>query len=160
MYHVFCNGLYLSRLKNQLFSIFHGGRAVFRGRPSLASCIRQLRAAECPSRQLSLHEKKREDSRQTSINMAKKAGWLVMALFCFCAFAEKAWGKEKVLDLGEIEIKGEVRRPNINLIYSKKYFDEALTVVAKKELKNLESRLLKPAAAERPGKKPGKKSKK
>ena len=68
-------------LKNQhslFLSIFHGGRAVFRGRPSLASCIRRparagietAHAAECPSRlspslalaRPSLHEKKPENS--------------------------------------------------------------------------------------------------
>lgn len=81
-------------------------------------------------------------------NLLRPAGlWILAAavlagLFCFGAFA---FGGEKVLDLGEIEITGEVRRPNINLIYSKKYFDEAMTAVAKRELKALEGELLKPA---------------
>ena len=58
--------------------------------------------------------------------------------------AAAARPQEKVLDLGEIEIIGEVRRPNINMIYSKKYFNEAISAVAKQELKNLESELLQP----------------
>ena len=56
-----------------------------------------------------------------------------------------SFGEEKVLDLGEIEITGEVRRPNINLIYSKKYMNQAMALIAKKELKKFEKELLRPA---------------
>ncbi len=66
---------------------------------------------------------------------------LVVNLSSFYAF-----GEEKVLDLGDIEITGEVRRPNINLIYSKKYMSKAMIMIAKEELKKLEKELLKPAA--------------
>ena len=55
-----------------------------------------------------------------------------------------SFGEEKVLDLGEIEITGEVRRPNINLIYSKKYIKRAVNIIAREEFKSLESDLLKP----------------
>lgn len=55
------------------------------------------------------------------------------------------FGENKVLDLGEIEIKGEVRRPNINLIYSKKYINEAMLLIVRKELQKLEKELLKPS---------------
>ena len=48
------------------------------------------------------------------------------------------------MDLGEIEITGEVRRPNINLIYSKKYMNKAMALIAKKELKKFEAELLRP----------------
>ena len=78
------------------------------------------------------------------------AAALAAGVFCFAAL-----GEEKVLDLGEIEITGEVRRPNINLIYSKKYFDQAITAVAKRELKVLEGELLKPAPPKAPLKKKG-----
>ena len=61
----------------------------------------------------------------------------------FSAFGEKE-KEEKVLNLGEIEITGEVRRPNIQLIFPKKYFEEAVAILAKKELKSLEQELLKP----------------
>ena len=87
------------------------------------------------------------------------AAALLTGLFSFCAFGEggKAEKGERILDLGEIEVTGEIRRPNINLIYSKKYFDEAITVVAKQELKNLERELLRPEADK--SKKPEKKKK-
>ncbi len=55
-----------------------------------------------------------------------------------------AFGKQKVLDLGAIEIKGEIRRPNVKLVHSKKYFNKAVSVVAKEELKEFEKELLKP----------------
>ncbi len=58
-----------------------------------------------------------------------------------------SFGEEKVLDLGEIEITGEVRRPNINLIYSKKYINKAVNVIVKDELKKLEKDLLQPNPA-------------
>lgn len=66
--------------------------------------------------------------------------WITSGL-SFYAVAKKG----RVLDLGAIEIKGEVRRPNINLIYSKKNFDTFVGVVAKSELKVFEKELLKPA---------------
>ncbi len=50
----------------------------------------------------------------------------------------------KVLDLGELEVKGEVRRPNLNLVYSKKYFKKAIREMARSELKQFEQQLLKP----------------
>lgn len=64
-----------------------------------------------------------------------------VSLFSFCAFGQK----QDVLDLGDIEIKGEVRRPNMNLIYSKKYISRAMILIAKEELKKFEKELLKPA---------------
>ena len=66
--------------------------------------------------------------------------FLLLTGFSFASF-----GKEKVLDLGEIEITGEVRRPNINLIYSKKYIKRAVNIIAREEFKKLESDLLKPS---------------
>ena len=68
---------------------------------------------------------------------------IVISFLPLCAFGEEE--KEKVLDLGEIEITGEVRRPNINLIYSKKYINKAMILIAREELKKLERELLKPA---------------
>ena len=50
----------------------------------------------------------------------------------------------KVLDLGEIEVAGEVRRPNLNLVYSKKYFNSAVRDMAHGELEKFEQQLLKP----------------
>ena len=67
--------------------------------------------------------------------------WIITAGLPFYAVAKK----ERVLDLGAIEIKGEVRRPNIDLIYSKKSFDTFVGVVARSELKAFEKELLKPA---------------
>ena len=72
----------------------------------------------------------------------KQLLWLPL-LICF--FSLEALGEDKVLDLGEIEITGEVRRPNINLIYAKKYMDTAVGAMAKDELKTLEKELLQPA---------------
>ena len=69
--------------------------------------------------------------------------FFLLSFFHFHVFAEE----EKVLDLGEIEITGEVRRPNINLIYSKKYIDKAVNVIVKDELKKLEKELLQPDPA-------------
>ena len=66
--------------------------------------------------------------------------------FIVSLFSFHTSGEEKVLDLGEIEITGEIRRPNINLIYSKKYIDKAVNVIAKDELKKLERNLLQPDA--------------
>ena len=57
-------------------------------------------------------------------------------------------GKEKILDLGAIEIQGEVRRPNVYLVYPKKKgFKKALSVIAKDELRVFEQELLKPSPA-------------
>ena len=50
----------------------------------------------------------------------------------------------KVLDLGEIEVDGEIRRPNLNLVYSKKYFDSAVRDMAHGELEKFEKQLLRP----------------
>ena len=68
--------------------------------------------------------------------------WIVISFLPLCVFGEE---EGKVLDLGEIEITGEVRRPNINLIYSKKYINKAMILIAREELKKLERELLKPA---------------
>ena len=50
----------------------------------------------------------------------------------------------KVLDLGEIEVTGEVRRPNLNLVYSKEYFNSAIRDMAHGELEKFEKQLLRP----------------
>ena len=50
----------------------------------------------------------------------------------------------KVLDLGEIEVTGEVRRPNLNLVYSKEYFNSAIRDMAHGELDKFEKKLLRP----------------
>ena len=70
--------------------------------------------------------------------------WYVVGivLSVFCCFAG---AKKKVLDLGEIEITGEIRRPNVNLVYSKKYFSKAMNEMARHEFKQFEAELLKPA---------------
>ncbi len=69
-----------------------------------------------------------------------------------CLFSFTAFGKEKVLDLGALEITGEVRRPNVKLVYSKKkYFNKALSVRAKEELRAFEQELLQPATDEKSG---------
>ena len=68
---------------------------------------------------------------------------LTMSIFSFYSF-----GEEKILDLGEIEITGEVRRPNVELVLPKKYVDEAVEVVAKNELQQLEKILLLPLRLE------------
>ena len=70
---------------------------------------------------------------------------LLFLLFFISLFPLSAFGKGKVLDLGEIEITGEVRRPNLNLIYSKKYMNKAVVLIAREELKKLEKEILKPA---------------
>ena len=69
------------------------------------------------------------------------------SVFVFlCLFSFVAFGKEKVLDLGALEITGEVRRPNVKLVYSKKkYFNKALSTIAKEELRVFEKELLQPA---------------
>jgi len=63
----------------------------------------------------------------------------LLFLICFFSFAEK-----KVLDLGDLEITGEVRRPNIDVVYPKKYFDKAINIITTKKLKEWEQELLKP----------------
>lgn len=70
---------------------------------------------------------------------------LFFVLFAMSSFSFCAFGKEDVLDLGDLEIKGEVRRPNINLIYSKKYISKTMILIAREELKKFEKELLKPA---------------
>ena len=64
---------------------------------------------------------------------------MVIVVLCFSAF-----GKQKVLDLGEIEIIGEVRRPNVNLVHSKKYFNKIVSGMIKDELEEFEKELLEP----------------
>ena len=62
-------------------------------------------------------------------------------------FTDFVFGQEKVLDLGAIEIKGEVRRPNVKLVYSKKKgFNKALSTIAQEEMRAFEKELLKPSS--------------
>ena len=76
-------------------------------------------------------------------SLAVRKGLVLLPLVsCFSFYS---LGEERVLDLGEIEITGEVRRPDINLIYSKKYIKRAAGVIAGEEFKKLEEDLLKPA---------------
>lgn len=79
------------------------------------------------------------------LNVILRSLYLFFVLFAMSFFSPCVFGKKKVLDLGEIEIKGEVRRPNINLIYSKRYINKTMILIAKEELKKLEKELLKPA---------------
>ena len=65
---------------------------------------------------------------------------LMIAIISFFSF-----GEQEVLDLGKIKITGEIRRPNVNLVYSKKYFSKAVSMIAKEKLKEFEMELLKPA---------------
>ena len=71
---------------------------------------------------------------------------LLLPFLISILFSVSAFGKEKVLDLGAIEIQGEVRRPNVQLVYSKKkHFKKTLAVIAQDELRAFEQELLKPA---------------
>ncbi len=83
--------------------------------------------------------KKQENPKRTGLFFV----FLFVSLLSVCSFGDE---EEKVLDLGEIEITGEVRRPNINLIYSKKYIDKAVNIIVRDELKKLEKDLLQPDA--------------
>ena len=91
------------------------------------------------------------------LSVGYKSGSLFFKLFVISLFSSSAFGKKDVLDLGEIEIKGEVRRPNINLIYSKKYMNRTMILIARKELKKLEKELLEPSKDRIKSKAPGKK---
>lgn len=75
-------------------------------------------------------------------NQVKK---VVMSLTLLGMFSFFSFGKQPILDLGAIEIKGEIRRPNVKLVHSKKYFNKAISIVAEEELKEFERDLLKPA---------------
>ncbi len=92
---------------------------------------------------------------RSGLNCLRLSRAWILAAALAGLFGFKAFGEEKILDLGDIEVTGEVRRPNINLIYSKKYFDEAITAVAKRELKALELELLQPAPQPAPLKQKG-----
>ena len=82
---------------------------------------------------------------QNIYNLLNKQSYFIVLSTILFSFS--AVGKEKVLDLGAIEIQGEVRRPNIKLVYSKKkYFNKALSAIAKDELRAFEKELLKPAS--------------
>ena len=52
---------------------------------------------------------------------------------------------KRVLDLGQMDIQGEVRRPNVNLVNSKKYFKDMIKKMAHQELKQFERELTQPA---------------
>lgn len=60
------------------------------------------------------------------------------------AVAPSAETPSKVVDLGELSVNGEVRRPNITWIDSQKLVNEALPGVVKAEIELFESRLLEP----------------
>lgn len=51
-----------------------------------------------------------------------------------------------VVDLGEMSINGELRRPSVQWIESKKALRPELPKIAQKELERLEEELLRPAA--------------
>ena len=74
--------------------------------------------------------------------MFKRAGVMILVgVWSFCVLGES----KKVLDLGELEITGELRRPNVSLVHSKRYFEKAVRAGARDELKRFEKELLKPA---------------
>jgi len=52
---------------------------------------------------------------------------------------------KKVLDLGELEVDGEVRRPNVNWVDSQKRVREMLPELHRGEFHAIEETLLKPA---------------
>jgi len=52
--------------------------------------------------------------------------------------------KEKVLDLGEFEVIGEVRRPNVNWLRPNKNIQDSANSMTWEELKKFEEELLKP----------------
>ena len=82
---------------------------------------------------------------RSNLLVKQKGDQIKTGLFFILIFSPSySFGEEKVLDLGEIEITGEVRRPNINLIYSKKYIDKAVNVIVREELEKLEKDLLQP----------------
>ena len=62
----------------------------------------------------------------------------------FIFFAIPAFSEKKVLDLGEFEITGEVRRPNVNWLRSNRNFRDSVDSMTLDELKKFEEELLKP----------------
>lgn len=54
----------------------------------------------------------------------------------------------KVVDLGEMSVHGEIRRPAITWIDSQKPVKDVLSSVVKKEFERFEAELLRPAVVE------------
>jgi len=54
----------------------------------------------------------------------------------------------QVIDLGQLEIEGEVRRPNVNWIDSQRRVKDMLPIFHRAEFKALEDQLLRPARIE------------
>ena len=68
---------------------------------------------------------------------------LLIFLF-FIFFVNPVDSQEQVLDLGELEITGEVRRPNVGWIRSNKRFNDSLNSITLDEMRKFEKELLKP----------------
>lgn len=76
------------------------------------------------------------------------------AVFTFLLFFSMSWAnaepsKERVIDLGDAEVEGELRRPSINWIDSQKNARERLVDVFSSEYDEFQAKLLKPAASEK-----------
>ena len=61
-----------------------------------------------------------------------------------------AWSADssKVVDLGEMEVQGDIRRPAITWIDSQKPVKDGLSSIIKTEFERFETQLLAPALAE------------
>ena len=67
---------------------------------------------------------------------------LILLLPTFAAAEPKAKGK--VIDIGNLEVDGELRRPNVNWIDSQKRIKDLLPAFHREEFRALERELLKP----------------
>ena len=67
-------------------------------------------------------------------------------LFCFLAgcLAARAETKPKVIDLGQLEVEGELRRPNTQWIDSGKPMQAMLPGLYEREFLRLENRITRP----------------
>ncbi len=64
----------------------------------------------------------------------------VLFLVCFSYIAKA----EKVVDLGQLEIEGELRRPNVQWVDSNKKIKEYIVRIYTEQFRRLEDELLKP----------------
>lgn len=67
-----------------------------------------------------------------------------MIVFSIIFLSFLSFGKDKIFDLGAIDIKGELRRPNMSVVYSKKSFNKSINIIVNSELVKFEKELLKP----------------
>lgn len=56
---------------------------------------------------------------------------------------QRGWAGEQVIDLGQLEVRGDVRRPSVNYFFLDRLNDERLGEIAESSFDEFEEKLLR-----------------